>query len=160
VIRLDSGTTKNGDGRVFPFGVHPDLRPLLESQAHLTDELQRRRRQIIPWIFHKNGKRLRNFRKVWSRAREAAELPDLIPHDLRRTAARNFDRAGVRRSTAMKLMGHKTESIFLRYSVGDHADLEEGVARVGALNADDDSKSTTRHAGPPRTLGAGDEGRA
>lgn len=115
---------------------------MLEQQAAWTDELQRRRRMVVPFVFHKNGKPMSNFRKAWSRAKTRAGVDgDLRPHDFRRSAARNFDRAGVRRSTAMKLMGHKTESIFLRYSVGDHADLEEGVARIVLLHHDDAVKT-------------------
>jgi integrase len=38
----------------------------------------------------------------------------LVPHDFRRTAVRNLEQAGVLRSTAMKLVGHKTQAIYSR----------------------------------------------
>ena len=38
-------------------------------------------------------------------------LPTRIPHDFRRTAVRNLERAGVPRSAAMAMVGHKTEAI-------------------------------------------------
>jgi hypothetical protein len=34
-----------------------------------------------------------------------------IPHDFRRTAVRNLELAGVPRSVAMAMVGHKTEAI-------------------------------------------------
>jgi hypothetical protein len=54
-------------------------------------------------------------------------------HDFRRTAVRNLERAGVPRSTAMKLVGHKTESIYRRYAIVDEAMLKEGAEKIARL---------------------------
>ena len=56
-----------------------------------------------------------------------------IPHDFRRTAVRNFERAGVPRTTAMAMVDHKTESIYRRYSIVDQAMLDVGAAKLDQL---------------------------
>ena len=61
-------------------------------------------------------------------------MPGRIPHDFRRTAVRNLERAGVPRSAAMAMVGHKTESIYRRYAIMDEAMLKEGAAKLAALH--------------------------
>ena len=55
-------------------------------------------------------------------------------HDFRRTAVRNLERAGVPRSTAMKMVGHRTESIYRRYAIVDEAMLKEGAVKLQILH--------------------------
>lgn len=44
-------------------------------------------------VFHRNGKPMGDFRKVWAKACESAGVSGKLVHDLRRTAARDFRRA-------------------------------------------------------------------
>ena len=48
---------------------------------------------------------------------------------MRRSAVRTFERAGVPRSAAMSMVGHKTESIYRRYAIVDEAMQREAAAR-------------------------------
>jgi integrase len=154
-VRLEPGTTKNAEGRVFPFAALPALAGLLERQREYTRAVERRLGQLVPWVFHRQGKPIKGFRRAWvSACKRAAVLkgpdgkpverdgnvvlarPDLlqrIPHDLRRTAVRNLERAGVPRSVAMQLTGHKTESVYRRYAIVAEQDLRDGVAKLAAL---------------------------
>lgn len=118
-ITLDPGTTKNGEGRVL----------------YLTGELLDTIRQMHqdkegPYVFHREGKKIGNFRSVWSTAFKKAGVPERLFHDLRRTAVRNMVRAGVPELVAMRISGHKTRSIFDRYNVVDEEDLRVAAERV------------------------------
>ena len=135
VVRLEVGTTKNAEGREFPFDVYPDLRDVLEQQRSLTREVEQRREQIVPWVFHRNGRPIRSFYGSWHTACEAAGCPSRIPHDFRRTAVRNLVRAGVPERVAMQLTGHKTRSVFDRYNIVSGADLRDGVKKLAAAAA-------------------------
>jgi len=50
------------------------------------------------------------------------------------TAVRNLARAGVPRSTAMEMVGHRSESIYRRHAIVDEAMLKEGAAKLQALH--------------------------
>jgi integrase len=132
-VRLYPGTTKNDDGRVFPFGSYPELERLLLCQKEHTDALQRATARIIPLVFHRSGEPIKDFRKAWSDACKTAGLPGQWVHDLRRSCVRRLEKSGVSRSAAMKLTGHKTESIYRRYAIVSESDLAEGVAKLAAF---------------------------
>ncbi len=130
-VRLEPETTTNREGRMFY--MTPELRACLERQRAETDFLQKKTGQIIPRVFHRHGQPIKHFRRNWRTACKAAGLQGRIPHDFRRTAVRNLERASVPRSTAMKMVGHKTESIYRRYAIVDDAMLREGAAKLAAF---------------------------
>jgi integrase len=145
-LRLDPGETKNGDGRMFP--LTPGLRAILERQLAETRTREREADRIIPWLFHRDGQPIKGFRRAWLTACRKAGVPGRIPHDFRRTAVRNLERAGVPRSAAMKMVGHKTESIYRRYAIADEAMLKESAEKLARLH----QASPVAMAPPPRTL--------
>jgi hypothetical protein len=83
-------------------------------------------------VFHRNGERIVHFGAAWKNACKAAGCPGALVHDMRRSAVRTFEHAGVPRSVAMSLVGHKTESIYRRYAIVDEAMQREAAARLDA----------------------------
>src|SRR5439155_1583503 len=73
-----------------------------------------------------------DFRATWETACEAAGLPGLLFHDLRRSAVRNLRRAGETDHTIMKMATMKTPSIFKRYDIVDESDIERAAENYSA----------------------------
>lgn len=125
LIRIDPGTTKGGEGRQFP--ITTGLRAVLK---------RRQQQQIdgCALVFHDGGEPIhrRAFHKAWTAAREKAQMPDSIPHDMRRSAVRNLERAGIPRKVAMQMVGHRTESIYRRYHIVAESDIHDAGARLDA----------------------------
>lgn len=132
-VRLPAGRSKTNEAREFPFSVLPPLKELLRSQRDRTRALERESRELIPWVFHRDGRRIRDLRGKWQSAAKLAGLDRFRFHDLRRTAIRNFERAGVPRVAAMRLSGHRTESVYRRYAICDAVVLAEGVEKLARL---------------------------
>jgi integrase len=128
-VRLDAHTTKNDEGRVFPFTI--DIEMILTEQLAIHKKLAATG-TISPFVFHRNGERIVHFRAAWKNACKTAGCPGALVHDMRRSAVRTFERAGVPRSVAMSLVGHKTESIYRRYAIVDEAMQREAAARLDA----------------------------
>ena len=115
---LEPGETKNGEGRFFP--LIPELKAILTEVKNPID---------IPYLFHHDGEPLstRNkrgtfktskyFVACWDAACKEAKIVGRIPHDLRRNAAPRFRSEGYDLKIAMKLLGHKTASIYDRYDI-------------------------------------------
>lgn len=133
-LRLDPGESKTGEARAFP--ITNDLRAVLVEQRARVSAIERSTGQIIPWLFvHPDGTPVRDFRCAWAKACRAASVPGRLVHDFRRTAVRNLERAGVPRSAAMKMTGHRTEAIYQRYAITDSAMLQEAAAKLDAFHA-------------------------
>jgi site-specific recombinase XerD len=77
-----------------------------------------------------------NLRKLWERAREAAGLPELHWHDLRRTYGTLLVQRGASLAEARDLLGHgdvKTTSIYLASA---REDLDSAVDRLPKLGGE------------------------
>lgn len=130
VVRLDPGTTKNREGRSYPFT--GALESLLKAQLAEHETLAKAGR-LVALVFHRDGDRIKSFRRAWLSACRAAGVPGRLVHDFRRTAVRNLERAGVPRSSAMAMVGHKTESIYRRYAIVDAGALRDAAARIDTV---------------------------
>ena len=134
MITLAAARSKNKRPRLFPFAAHPTLKVLLERRRAATDEAQRQAGSVIPWVFFRGpGRVIKDFGDTWEQATQAAGLPGLLVHDLRRSAARNLIRSGVSQQVAQQFTGHVTPTIFSRYNITDTRDLEDAAQKLAAF---------------------------
>jgi integrase len=157
-LRLEPGTTKNKDGRLVPLRHFPRLVAALHEQRARVEALEKKLGRVIPEVFphldcqslygaHEThdgscrvkrpelvGTPVRGFKRAWKTACKRAGLPAKLLHDFRRTAVRNMERAGVPRSVAMAITGHRTESVYRRYAIVDERSIGEGTAKLAAFH--------------------------
>jgi len=134
LVTLTPDETKNKTARTIY--LDDELLRLLRSQ--------RLRAKDCPFVFHRNGQEIRDFRGAWARACKEAGLPGKMFHDFRRTAVRNLTRSGTQETVAMKFTGHKTRSVFDRYNITDEEDIKRAAERQHAyLSGQSVTKSVT-----------------
>ncbi len=121
LIRLDVGSTKNGEGR----------------EVRMTERIYQLVRECIAGkgqddfvLTRKHGRPVRDFRKAWRNLLTAADLDGRLIHDFRRSAARNLRRAGVPESVVMSIGGWKTAAMFRRYAIVSSADIAAGLEQL------------------------------
>ncbi|MBS1876990.1 MAG: site-specific integrase [Acidobacteria bacterium] len=122
IVRLEPGETKNDGGRTIPLTA--DLVSVLEALSRTSE-----------YVFLYHGKPIRSIKTAWKSACEAAGMPDLLFHDLRRTGVRNLVRSGVSEHVAMSISGHKTRAVFDRYNIVSEQDQREAVAKLEAAQS-------------------------
>lgn len=81
------------------------------------------------YLFSYYGNPIKEIRRALWTALAKTGIKDFRFHDLRHTFNTNIRRAEVEPSVIMKLTGHKTLSMFLRYSSVDSEDAKEAVAK-------------------------------
>jgi hypothetical protein len=55
---------------------------------------------------------------------------------------RNLERAGISRSVAMKLTGHKTEAVYRQYAIVAESDLREAGTKLSEVLAPQNGQQT------------------
>ena len=145
-IRLDPGTTKNREGREVS---------MTPKVAELLREATRGKKPDDFVLTRKTGTPVKDFRGAWQglcvrsglgrfECRRCGEVVygggkceacgarqpayrGLIPHDLRRSAAKALRSAGVPESVIMAAGGWKTASMFRRYAIVSSTDQREAM---------------------------------
>lgn len=132
-ITLRREQSKNGDARMLPLTV--GLAALIERRWQARQATATAGGPLAHLVFHRDGRPLVDFRKRWRAACAAAGVGHVLFHDLRRSAVRNLDRAGVSESVAMQITGHRTNSVYRRYRIVDEHDLRAALERTAAASA-------------------------
>lgn len=117
VVMLPEDRTKTEERRILPI------------EGRVREILERRRVNCplaCPWVFHRDGKQRKDFRRAWDSARRAIGCWNLV-HGFRRTFARNQRLAGVPFDVTMKLAGWKTDSIRRTYAIVDEGEMRAAM---------------------------------
>ena len=144
-IVLQPGETKNDEGRILPF--YGDMAESLTKQYAARQAQYPECPYVFFWhsadcqkgptqrggIQRTPGMKLRVFRDEWKQAVTDAGFPDLLIHDLRRSAVSNMiQEFDMDEDEAMLISGHKTRDMLTRYNIRKPGK----VAKVGvALEA-------------------------
>jgi hypothetical protein len=108
-----------------------ELRRVLETAKVEHDRLKATG-QIVPSVFHRNGKPIFHFRKAWETACQSGRVSRSS------TARPSTDGCPKPRScrvperVAMMMTGHKTRSVFERYNIVSDTDLRDAARRLDA----------------------------
>ena len=71
-------------------------------------------------------------------------MPDLLLHDLRRTAIRNMVRAGISKHVVKQVIGHSTDSIFDPHDITDEQDLADAARKLESRDGAQDGHAIAR----------------
>jgi hypothetical protein len=127
-------------------GKHPEVLPLAGRPLALITALHQLRRLHCRYVFHgpdcqqqRPSKRygcVGDFKRVWATACRAAGFPvgrkhgGFVFHNTRHTAITNLVNAGVPAHEAMAISGHRTRSVFDRYSLPLKAQTRAALERI------------------------------
>ena len=83
-------------------------------------------------VFNKGGEKLNHTYREVQRPCQEQGIKDFVFHDLRRCAVTNLADAGVDTETIMKIVGHSSVEMFLRYRTVKAERLDSTMARLDA----------------------------
>jgi len=115
-LRIPGNITKNHKDRILP--ITGELAEIIERRRAAVPREKNGTFQLSDRIFsHADGTPIKEFRKTWAQAAKKAGCAGKLFHDLRRTAVRNMVQAGIPTQIAKRWSGHKSDSMFERYSI-------------------------------------------
>ena len=131
-IRIEKSQAKGKKPRTLP--IYGDMVEWLEWQRGFS-----KGDRVFSWKqpakrVEAKEKALGSHLKGWAEACAAVGIEALHFHDLRRSAIRNMERAGIPRHVAMQISGHRSESVYRRYDIVVEADLKAAGAKLAAYH--------------------------
>lgn len=133
-LKLLGANAKNGHARIVP--MVGELGAILERRrAARQFQNKNGSTELSDLIFHKRGQRIGDFSDRWRNACDATGAPGILVHDLRRSAVRNLDRAGVRRDVARAISGHRSDSMYSRYNITNSEYVRAALVQTEAYRA-------------------------
>jgi integrase len=117
---------------------HPREVPIVAGLMYET-LAEARRLKDAAWpdesaVFLYDGVRMATVGSAWHKACERAGFGALSFHDLRRSSNKNMRDRGIPQGTRMKIMGHRTASMDLRYGIVDLGDVKEAGKKLANKN--------------------------
>jgi len=97
--------------------------PMTPDFYQVFRERWQERRLDTQRVFLYKDKPIGDVKTAFAKARRRAGIANLRLHDLRHTASTNLRRAGVDATTAMKIVGYKSERMHRRYNTVEPEDL-------------------------------------
>jgi integrase len=127
-IRLPAELHKNKKPKALP--IAGDLAAIMERRLAARD-------LTCPYVFHRNGRRIGDFRKLWAKACTAIGVSGRIVHDLRRSGVKHLiETPGNDPHTVMAFSGHSTPSMLRRYHIIDLDVMRQAAERASARRSE------------------------
>jgi integrase len=140
---------------------HPHVLPLAGRPLELIRSRHTARKLHCRYVFHgphcapgrKSSKQygcVGDFKKAWARASKAAGFPigrkhgGFVFHNTRHTAVTNLVNAGVPAHEAMSVSGHRTRSVFDRYSLTLKEQTRRALERQTTYTAEQRAQATPK----------------
>ena len=84
-------------------------------------------------VFQKNGRKLTHIYRVVQKLCKEQNIPNFVFHDLRHCAVTNLADAGVAPETTMKIVGHSSVEMFLRFCSISADKFDTAMSRLNTL---------------------------
>jgi len=125
-IFLPGALTKNGEAREVP--LTPALKRTLQQLREHNGVTR-----ISGLVFTKEGRKINHTYRVIQQLCRDQKIEDFVFHDLRHCAVTNLADAGIETETIMKIVGHSSVEMFLRYRTITAEKLDAAMSRLNTL---------------------------
>ena len=131
-ITLAPEDTKTGKARIVA---------LVSEAVEILKNAKRVRSLVTSHVFTYKGQPIQSIKTTLGRAVEKAGIQNFRFHDLRHTFNTNMRRAGVEEVVTMKPTGHRTMSMYCRYSTVDLEDAKLAMAKFESYLGQEDQST-------------------